>query len=65
MKANIFQSYFKPYMITKTKFYYLDIFHLEIFSYVDLHQGIFFAVIHHKMHKMGVDVHIHAHRDVI
>lgn len=52
-------------MITKTKFYYLDIFHLEIFSYVDLHQGIFFAVIHHKMHKMGVDVHIHAHRDVI
>lgn len=52
-------------MITKTKFYYLDIFHLEIFSYVDLHQGIFFAVTHHKMHKMGVDVHIHAHRDVI
>lgn len=52
-------------MITKTKFYYLDIFHLEIFSYVDFRQGIFFAVIHHEMHEIGVDVHRHAHRDVI
>lgn len=52
-------------MITKRKSYYLGIFHLEIFSYVDLHQGIFFAVAHHKMHKIGVDMHIDTHRDVI
>lgn len=45
-------------MIIKRKFYYLGIFHSEIFSYLDLYQGIFFAVAHHKMPETGVDVHI-------